>query len=81
MGRPPQIIKQNRVKELLDGRTQIWLVGKLKKTRTPLSAFTVFKVVNNKRNLTLPEMHSLTRIFKVVVTELYAKGVDIKVLK
>jgi hypothetical protein len=81
MGRNPQVIKKNKVGKLLDGRTQMWLVRKLAKTKTPLSQNTVFKIVNNKRNLTIFEMESLTKVLGVTVHDLFIDKLDLPILK
>jgi transcriptional regulator with XRE-family HTH domain len=83
MGRNPQVIKKNRVKKILkeEGRSQVWLIKKLAETKTPMSQNTVNKVANNKRNLSIFEMDSLTKVLGVTVKELFMKGVDIPILK
>jgi hypothetical protein len=67
-------IKKNRVKELLDGRTQLWLVAQLANTKKPLKANTIHKIVTNIKNLDKNEIKGLRRVFGVAESELYIKN-------
>lgn len=73
MGRKPHIIVKNRVKELFDGRTQIWLVQEIEKKKRASLINNVFSIVNNKKNLSKTEVKMLTDIFGVTEDELYNK--------
>lgn len=72
-GRPRHIIVKNRVKELLDGHSQMWLVRKLAKTKTPLSKYVLFKIVNNEKNINEVEKKALCEVFEVSESELYKR--------